>query len=261
MPRRLIGVNPVLKIRKRIVIVGATSAIAQHCARLWIRDSDEDLTLIGRDKQKTERVAEDLRIRSPQSRIHVLEANFVDPLAIRRLVDGIVSKGDVHIVLIAHGLLPDQRECQEDLFACRDALLVNGVSPVLFAEAFVGHMQKANSGHLAIIGSVAGDRGRRSNYVYGAGKGLIERYTQGLQHRLARTGVKVILVKPGPTDTPMAAHWKQKGNRLAKVEEVARLILEAIEQGKPRVYAPRKWALIMLVIRNLPNFIFNRLDI
>ena len=247
--------------KKRIVIIGATSAIAEHCARLWAKEAVVDLTLVGRDKAKIERVAADLRVRSPQSVIRVLEADFIDPLAIRQLVDSIAADGAVHTALIAHGSLPDQAVCQQDLTACHDALSVNGVSPMLFAEVFVGHMQKANQGTLAIIGSVAGDRGRKSNYVYGAAKGLVTRFAQGLQHRLAGTGVRVVLIKPGPTDTPMTAHLKQQGSRLARVEDVARLIVKGVDQGKPIVYAPAKWALIMMIIRHLPNFIFNKLEI
>lgn len=247
--------------KKRIVIIGATSAIAEHCARLWVKDTVVDLTLVGRDLGKTERVAADLRVRSPQSIIRVLEADFIDPLAIRKLVDGIVVEGVVDTVLIAHGSLPDQAACQQDLAACRDALTVNGISPVLFAEAFVGHMQKANQGTLAIIGSVAGDRGRKSNYVYGAAKGLVTRYAQGLQHRLAGTSVKIVLIKPGPTDTPMTARLKQQASRLASVEDVARIIVEGVNQGKPVVYAPAKWTLIMMIIRHLPRFVIDRMDI
>lgn len=246
--------------KKKIVIIGATSAIAEHCARLWVKDDVIDLTLVGRDSKKTERVAADLRVRSPQSVVCVLEADFIDPLAIQQLVDKIVAEAPVHTVLIAHGSLPDQAVCQQDLTTCHEALTVNGISPVLFAEAFVSHMQKANQGTLAIIGSVAGDRGRKSNYVYGAAKGLVTRYAQGLQHRLANTGVKVVLIKPGPTDTPMTAHLKQQGG-LANVEDVSQLIVKAINQGKPVTYAPAKWALIMMIIRHLPRFIFNKLDI
>jgi short-subunit dehydrogenase len=247
--------------KKRIVIIGATSAIAEHCARLWVKEKVVDLTLVGRDLGKTERVATDLRVRSPQSVIRVLEANFIDPCAVRQLVDGIVSGGAVHTVLIAHGYLPDQTVCQEDLIGCYDALTANGISPVLFAEAFAGHMEKANDGALAIIGSVAGDRGRKSNYVYGAAKGLVTRYAQGLQHRLASTGVKVVLLKPGPTDTPMTSHLKQQGGRLANVDDVARLIVKGITQGKAVVYVPGKWSLIMMIIRHLPNLIFNKMNI
>lgn len=246
---------------KRIVIIGATSAIAEHCARLWVNNAVVDLTLVGRDSDKTERVAADLRVRSPQSPIRVLEANFIDPVAIGQLVREITADGPVHTVLIAHGSLPDQAACQQDLTACHDALTVNALSPVLFAEAFAGSMEKNNRGTLAIIGSVAGDRGRKSNYVYGAAKGLVARYAQGLQHRLASTGVKVVLIKPGPTDTPMTAHIKEQGGDLASAEAVAQSIVQGIDQGKPVIYAPAKWMLIMMIIRHLPRFIFNRMDI
>lgn len=250
-----------MRNQKRIVIIGATSAIAEHCARLWVGSGVTDLTLVGRDSGKTERVAADLRVRSPQSVIRVRKTNFIDPLAIGQLVDEIIAEGAVDTVLIAHGSLPDQIACQQDLTACRDALEVNAVSPVLFAEAFAGPMQKANHGTLAIIGSVAADRGRKSNYVYGAAKGLVTRYAQGLQHRLASTNVKVVLIKPGPTDTPMTAHLKQQGGGLADVEDVALIIVKAINRGQAVVYAPAKWALIMMVIRHLPSSIFNKLNI
>lgn len=247
--------------KKRIVIVGATSAIAEHCARLWLKDAVVDLTLVGRDLGRTERVAADLRVRSPGSAIRTREASFIDPIAIRQLVDGIMAEGAVHIVLIAHGSLPDQASCQQDLTACHNALTVNGISPVLFAEAFVGHMQKTNQGTLAIIGSVAGERGRKSNYVYGAAKGLIARYVQGLQHRCARTGVKIILVKPGPTDTPMTESLKQQGAKLASRELVAQQIVDGIRSCQTELYVPNKWRWIMLIIRNLPDVIFNKLNI
>jgi hypothetical protein len=177
------------------------------------------------------------------------------------MVENIVQAGGVDVVLIAHGSLPEQAECENNLQACHDALEINGVSPVLYAEAFVKHMAIANHGTIALIGSVAGDRGRKSNYVYGAAKGLVTRYAQGLQHRFAGTGVKVVLVKPGPTDTPMTAHLKEKGAKLASVEDVAKQIVDGIEAGKSIIYAPGKWRLIMMVIRHLPSFIFNKMDI
>lgn len=246
---------------KRIVIIGATSAIAEHCARLWVAESAVNLVLVGRNQAKTEQVAADLRVRNPQSKVESMQADFADPVLIRESVERIVKDGEVDIVLIAHGSLPDQQQCQEDLSLCEEALLVNGVSPVLFAEAFALHMQKVNAGVLAIIGSVAGDRGRKSNYVYGAAKGLVTRYVQGLQHRLANTNVKVVLIKPGPTDTPMTAHLKRQGIRLASVEDVAREIVSGLKRGKPVIYVPAKWMLVMMVVRHLPQLIFNKLNI
>jgi short-subunit dehydrogenase len=245
--------------KKRIVIVGATSAMAEHCARLWASGQGVDLTLLGRNKAKTEAVAADLRVRSPQSMVNVLEANFSDPQQIRATVDAIAAGGLPDTVLIAHGSLPDQKACQEDLALAAEAMDVNGISPVLFAEAFAGHMQRANRGTITIIGSVAGERGRKSNYVYGAAKGLVTRFAEGLQHRLAGSGVKVVLVKPGPTATPMTAHMPQRG--MASVESVAAQIVAATAKGQPVLYTPGKWALIMLVIANLPRFVFNKMEI
>jgi short-subunit dehydrogenase len=246
---------------KKIVIMGATSAIAEHCARLWLQKQPLDLTLVGRDAGRIERVAADLRARSPQSEIRVIQAEFLNPAAITATVENIVEKGRLDIVLIAHGALPEQTECQNNLQACHDALAINGVSPALYAEAFARQMANANHGTLALIGSVAGDRGRKSNYVYGAAKGLLTRYAQGLQHRFAGTGVKIVLINPGPTDTPMTAHLKDKGAKLASVEKVARQIVEGIEAGKSVVYTPGKWKFIMAIVRHLPAFVFNRMDI
>ena len=246
---------------QKIVIIGATSSMAEHCARLWAEESPKNFVLLGRDLAKTELVAQDLRVRSAQSKVAVQTTNFLDASSILEWVNRVVSDGVPDIVLIAHGSLPDQSACQRDLTLCRETLEVNGISPALFTEAFAGHMQKAGRGTLAIIGSVAGDRGRKSNYVYGAAKGLVTRYAQGLQHRFAGTNVKVVLVKPGPTDTPMTAQLKGRGAKLADVSTVARSIVGGVSRGRPVVYAPGKWALIMMIIRHLPRFVFNKMDI
>jgi short-subunit dehydrogenase len=247
--------------RIKIVIVGATSGIAQQCARQWVTTSPVDLTLVGRNPEKLQQTAQDLRVRCPASTIETVVSDFSDAAAIQQTADAICQAAPVDVVLIAHGSLPSQPECQDNLSECRQALEINGVSPVLFAEAFVAHMVRANKGTLAIIGSVAGDRGRKSNYVYGSAKALVASYAQGLQHRLAGTSVKVVLVKPGPTDTPMTAHLKAQGARLASAAQVAGEVIKAIGTGRPVVYTPAKWALIMAVIRNMPSFVFNKLNI
>ena len=228
-------------MNQKIVIVGATSAMAEHCARLWVAESPKTLVLLARDLQKAERVAQDLRVRSPHSSITVQAIDFADSEQIQTWVDQVCSAGVPDIVLIAHGTLPDQAACQQDLSLSQSVLQINGISPVLFAEGFVGHMEKANHGKLAIIGSVAGDRGRKSNYVYGAAKGLVTRYAQGLQHRLAKTQVNVILIKPGPTATPMTAALNVKGPKLADLAEVASIIVNGVERSTSMVYAPQKW--------------------
>jgi len=247
--------------RNRIVIIGASSKIAEHCARLWVERKDVNVTLVGRDLERTERVASDLRVRNPQADIHVLQGQFQDPLAIQAMVDSINEQGPVSIVLIAVGSLTDQQTCQADLAICRETLEINGISTVLYAEAFARQMAAANFGTIALISSVAGDRGRKSNYTYGAAKGMVSLYAQGMQHRFAGSGVKIILLKPGPTDTPMTASKKQQGMKLAPVETVARGIVKAIKNGQSVAYVPGKWRLIMNILRHMPATIFNRLDI
>lgn len=246
-----------------LLIVGATSALAERCARLWLTRGAARVELVGRDARRLERVAQDLRVRCPEALVRVAAVDMLDPAAIRAVVDAAFAPGPVDIALIAHGLLPDQRACQGDLGLVREALEVNGVSPALFAEAVAGHMERAGRGRLALIGSVAGERGRRSNYVYGAAKGLLARYAQGLQHRLAGAGVTVTLVLPGPTDTPMTAHLKGAPGApsLADAEAVARRIVAAVEKGRPVCYAPGIWAWVMLVLRHLPRAVFHRLNI
>lgn len=245
----------------RILIIGASSAIAEQCARQWMARNPRELVLAGRDLSRLEAIADDLRVRNPATLVRCVTLDFLDAAAIRALVQQLDADGGIDIALIAHGMLPDQTLMQQDLAANAQSLQVNAVSPVLFAEALTNVMQARGRGHIAIIGSVAGDRGRKSNYVYGAAKGLVERYAQGLRHRLAGTDVKVLLVKPGPTDTPMTAHLKQGGAKLASPEQVASDIIRAVDSGKTVLYTPGKWALVMLVIRNLPAFAFNKMNI
>ena len=239
------------------MIIGASSAIAEHCARLWARES-ADFLLVGRDLARVQRVADDLRVRSPQSDIQIVQIDFLDVEAIATLAHQ-AAQSAIDIVLIAHGDLPVQQNCEQDLHQAQAALQVNGLSPALFAEAFAKQLALQGRGTLALIGSVAGDRGRKANYVYGAGKGMLERYAQGLQHRFATTGIKIVLIKPGPTATPMTAHLPSGG--LAKVDQVAHAIIKAIESGKPVVYVPAKWQLIMLIVQHLPRWIFHKLNI
>ena len=220
-----------MKTTKRIAIIGATSSIAEHCARIWAQQGSVELILVGRDQKKLEVVNADLLVRAPNTKTEMVVTDFIDPTTIQKMVN--------------------------DLFAVGP---INGISPVLYAEAFAQHIAKLNQGSIAIIGSVAGDRGRKSNYVYGAAKGLVTRYTQGLQHRFAGTSVSVTLIKPGPTNTPMTAGIKGS-EKFASAEEVAKTITSGIESKKATIYAPAKWQIIMMVIRHLPSLIFNKMNI
>jgi len=246
---------------KQVAIVGATSAIAEQCARLWLAQSPADFILIARNANRAGMIASDLRARSPDSSVQVEQIDFLDAHSIAKLVNKITEHKVLDIVLIAQGLLPNQHDCQKDLNLNQYGLQLNAISPVLFAEAFVQKMEIANHGKLVVIGSVAGDRGRKSNYVYGAAKGLVERYVQGLQHRLADSRVTVVLIKPGPTDTPMTAHLKETGAKLAAIDCVAKDIVRGTESGNRVVYTPKIWSVIMMIIRHVPHFVFRRMDI
>jgi short-subunit dehydrogenase len=122
-------------------------------------------------------------------------------------------------------------------------------------------MQHLAPATIAVIGSVAGDRGRKSNYVYGAAKNLLATYIEGMQHRFAKTGLHILLIKPGPTSTPMTAHLKASGAALAEPDEVAADILNAVRKKSRVLYTPGKWQVIMFVIRCLPFAIFKHLNI
>lgn len=246
---------------KKIVIIGATSAIATHAARIWAQRGRAEFVLLGRDASRLNRVAEDLKARGAQNSAQTLVMNFTDPEEIQRVVKQVVSDRAADIVLIAHGSLGDQQRAQRDLAYAQDELMANGVSAVLFAEAFAAALESVGRGTLAVIGSVAGDRGRKSNYVYGAAKGLVTRYVQGLQHRFAGSAIKVVLIKPGPTETPMTAALVANGLKAAPVDEVAQSMIAAIDRGTSEAYVPGKWRVIMMVIRHLPRFVFNKMNI
>lgn len=250
-----------MKNRRNIVIIGATSAIAKECARIWSKDAYTDFILVGRNAVELDRLALDLRARNSQSTVKITTIDFVNPFHISNFVDDLFKNDRIDIALIAHGFLPDQLICQDSLEKINEVMQINGVSAILFTERFVKNMSQIGSGHLAVIASVAGDRGRKSNYIYGSAKAMVHTYVQGLQHRLAASQVKVSVIKPGPTDTPMTAHLKTKGIKLASVQSVAQVIVQGVEKGQPVIYAPSKWRWIMLVIQHIPSFIFNKLNI
>jgi short-subunit dehydrogenase len=225
-------------------------------------EGTQELILWGRSPDKLSRLKQDLQARKTDCQMTTDVFDFCDPVVVQQKIDQIKSSSPIDLVIIAQGVLSDQEACQKNLKSCHDSLVINGISPVLFLESFVSLMQTQTKGHIAIIGSVAGDRGKKSNYIYGAAKGLLERYVEGVQHRLATQTIFVSLIKPGPTDTPMTQHLQQtKGLKVASVEEVAQVMMDGVARQKRVIYAPKKWRIIMWVIRHLPFFIFKHLNI
>jgi short-subunit dehydrogenase len=228
----------------KVVILGATSGIAQEVAKLYAAER-ASLFLVARDEAKLAPVAADLRVRGAGVE------TFIADLALRDRDEEIVAAaGTPDVVLIAQGTLPEQYSLEAIPRAQIREFDLNATSVMVLAAHFANVLQPG--GVLAVIGSVAGDRGRRSNYVYGAAKAAIHAYCEGLHARLAPKNVAVVLIKPGWVDTPMTARIK-KNPLFASAESVARAIKRAIEARRGGVvYVPRYWRWISLVVRLLP---------
>ncbi|HEY0974509.1 MAG TPA: SDR family oxidoreductase [Solimonas sp.] len=240
-----------------VLIVGAASAIAEAVARRFAADGAR-LFLVGRNPQRLEVIAADLRVRGAASvTVHALDANDFDAHE-AMLAAAERALGGLDQVLIAHGTLPDQALCERDPQALQQALDSNGVSVVQLCNRIATRLQAQRRGTLAVISSVAGDRGRASNYVYGAAKAMVSAYTSGLRARLYADGVRVLTIKPGFVDTPMTQAFR-KGPLWASAATVGTRIHRAMRRGEAVVYTPGFWFWIMLVIRTIPEFVFKRL--
>jgi len=244
---------------KKILIVGATSAIAEACARLWGQRGDQ-LFLAARNADQLQSIADDLRSRGA-SRVatRVFDANQFDTHA-ALLQEATAALGGLDTVLIAHGTLTDQDRAQSDGAYALSELSTNGTSVIALMALAANQFEAQGRGAIAVISSVAGDRGRQSNYVYGSAKALVTAFASGLRQRMSKHGVQVITIKPGFVDTPMTAHLP-KGALWAKPQKVARDISGAIDHGTGVIYTPGFWRLIMLVIKHIPEFIFAKLKL
>lgn len=239
----------------RIVVVSATSVIAQSCVQVWAGAASHEFVLVGRSAERLGATATDLSLRFPTSTFSILVVDFNSADSILALVDS-VGKTSVDLVLVAQGSLTDQARGSGDLAYLQAELELNAVSAAVVAEAFSGLLERQGFGTLGVIGSVAGDRGRAYNYSYGASKALLETYVQGLQQRFGSSPVAVCLIKPGPTATPMTAtHVGKK----AEPKAVAKIIVAGLKAKRRVIYAPGIWRLVMFVVRLIPFTIFKRL--
>ena len=239
-----------------MLIVGATSAIAEATARLFAADGDR-LCLAGRNETRLTAIAEDLRIRgAAQVETVALDANDFSEHE-RVLSNAAQVIGGLDTVLIAHGTLPDQLACQASVDATLEAITTNALSVIALLTQIANRFEQQGAGTIAVISSVAGDRGRQSNYVYGTAKGAVSLFAQGLRNRLSRTRVKVVTIKPGFVDTPMTAAFK-KGALWASPGAVAKRIHRAIVRGEDVVYTPWFWRWIMAIIKAVPESIFKK---
>ena len=242
-----------------VLIVGATSAIAQEVAKHFARAGDR-LFLVGRNEEKLNAVADDLRVRGAETvATFLMDVNDLErhePM----IEEAERTLGPLDVVLIAHGVLPDQKAAKQDVRLALDTFHTNATSVIALLTPLANRFEQRGRGTIAVISSVAGDRGRQSNYVYGSAKAAVSAFTSGLRNRLHRAGVQVITVKPGMVDTPMTAHMR-KGPLFASPEKVGKDIYNAILKGKDVVYTPWYWALIMWLIVHIPESVFKRLKL
>lgn len=244
----------------KIAVFGATSAIAEATLRLWAAQNAQ-LFLVARDRERLERIAADLTLRGARG-VKSFVADFDDPSILAPMLAAMeAALGVPDVALVAFGTLGDQKAIARDPEAVRRTLLTNIVSPAVLLTALAERFEQAGRGCLAVITSVAGDRGRASNYVYGAAKGGLQTFLEGLRHRLAKSQVQVLDIRPGPVDTPMTAHVSKEGFLWATPERVAADILRAVGRRRTVLYTPWFWRWIMLVIRHLPQPLFHRLNI
>jgi short-subunit dehydrogenase len=243
-----------------VVIVGASSGIGKAVARHWA-SKGSNLILSGRDLNDLERSASDLRIRYACQ----VEVVYFDALAFdshREYWSKCEARAGNSLdgVVLLHGSLPVQAEAQSNPTLLRQTIETNFTSACSILELAAEALERKGCGFLCVFSSVAGDRGRQSNYVYGSSKAAVSTYLSGLRNRLFKRGVKVVTVKPGFVDTAMT--WGLPGVFLvASPQKVAADAYAAVRKGRAEIYTPWFWRYIMLIIKSLPGFIFNRMKL
>ncbi len=239
---------------RRVLLLGATSAIAAEAAVLYARRGDR-LHLVGRNPDKLTAVA----ARCAPATVTTATADFTRLDANAGLVRDALDAlgGGVDVALIAHGDLGDQLASEQDFDAARAILDTNLTSVVALLVPLANAMEAQRSGRLGVITSVAAERGRPRNYTYGAAKAALNTYLQGLRTRLYPAGVTVTTLKLGPVDTPMT-EGHPKHPLFGKADAVARDIVKAVDDGVAEAFVPWYWAGIMAVVRRTPERLFQR---
>ncbi len=244
---------------KKVLIFGGASAIATETAKLFAKEGAH-LFLADISTARLEAVRDDI-IAHYKTRIDIFELNVNDFDRHQEAFDAAVNAMDgVDAVLVAHGTLPDQPKAQKDRELTLREFSTNGTSVISLLTIAANYFEQKKEGCIAAISSVAGDRGRQSNYIYGAAKGAVSLFLQGLRNRLSKSGVGVVTIKPGFVDTPMTAHL-DKNPLYASPAKIGSIIHSAMKSGKGIVYAPGYWRLIMLVIKMIPESIFKKLSL
>ena len=246
------------KPMRKVVILGATSGIAREVERQLARQGCE-LLLVARSPRRLAALQADLIVRGAGQVLTCVAdlASIQQHVAIFDFVRR--SFPDFDTILLAYGAMHDQKQSETSVDILLDELHTNYVSAAALLTLFATDLERRRTGCIAAITSVAGDRGRRSNYVYGSAKGALSLFLQGLRSRLHPAGVKVITVKPGPVETPMTDHLPNAA-RFADPALVARDIVRALERRSPHVvYTPKVWRYVMAAVEHIPEALFKRL--
>lgn len=243
----------------KIIVLGGLSAIGEATARAFAPDG-ATLLVAGRNGDRLSQVAQDLEARGAERAI----AWPIDLAAVEdkgQELEKMVTAlgGTVDAVLLVYGVLGDQRRAEMNTEELRNLIAVNYASAAEWCMATAAVLERQKKGVLLVIGSVAGDRGRQSNYVYGSAKAALGVFVEGLAHRLALTGARAVVVRLGFVDTPMTAHIDKGGPLWTTPSNVARALKRIVERpSAPVVYVPWFWRPIMAIIRNVPTSIFHR---
>jgi short-subunit dehydrogenase len=240
----------------KILILGATSAIAQETAKCFAADG-ADLILVGRNAERLTQIGDDLKVRGAHQ-VTSIVSDLADLSGHEALIQDAAEKfGGLDAVLLAHGTLGDQPKSEADVNEMLRQMNTNALSWMSLLTILGNYFEQRRGGCICVISSVAGERGRSSNYVYGSAKAAVTAFTSGLRARLSKVGVSVVTIKPGFVDTPMAVNVK-KGPLVAKADKVGRRIYEAMLKGEDVVYVPWFWAPIMQIIRAVPERVFKK---
>lgn len=248
-----------LKTPQAVLVLGATSAMAQAWMRL-LAPRGTQFFLVARRADRLEAVAADLHTRGAAA-VYTetldLDETVAHPAMLERAAQ---SMGRIDCALIAHGVLGDQAQAEQSFTVAAAILQTNFISVVSLATWLGTYFESRGYGTLAVISSVAGDRGRKSNYLYGSSKAGLNAFLDGLRNRVDREGVQVLTIRPGFVATPMTAHLPQ-GPLFALPERIAKDIQRAIEKRRDIVYVPWFWSGIMFLIRAIPEWKFKRMDL
>lgn len=237
-----------------VLILGAASDMGRAIARRYA-EAGRALILAARSPERLEADAADLRLRF-KADVRMAAFDALDTAGHAAFLDGLGALPDTVVCVV--GLLGDQAESQRDVDAARRVIDTNLTGPASILGETANRMEARGSGTIIGVSSVAGERGRASNYVYGAAKAGLTAFLSGLRNRLSKAGVQVITVKPGFVRTRMTEGMPLPGALTAEPDEVARAVLAAEAKGRDVIYVRPVWRLIMLVIRTLPETVFKR---